>query len=163
MGEGEHEGRLELKFTNAPNQKTLKKYFPLPNEIFCLGLNASEIAIYAYLLHRENRKTYQCYPSYNTIGKAVNLSKNTVAKYVLSLEEKCLISTEPTKVRTQTGQVHNGSLMYTIRPIKDAQDHYYAVQMAQLELTAARQRAEEQRRKLDEERTKNEVQENASA
>ena len=152
-----------MKFINGAKKDTIKNYFPLPNEIFCLGLNASEIAIYAYLLHRENRKTYQCYPSYNTIGKAVNLSKNTVAKYVLSLEEKCLISTEPTKVRTEDGRVHNGSLMYTIRPIKDAQDHYYAVQMAQLELTAARQRAEEQRRKLDEERTKNEVQENASA
>ena len=152
-----------MKFINGAKKNTIKNYFPLPNEIFCLGLNASEIAIYAYLLHRENRETYQCYPSYNTIGKAVNLSKNTVAKYVLSLEEKCLISTEPTKVRTEDGRVHNGSLMYTIRPIKDAQDHYYAVQMAQLELTAARQRAEEQRRKLDEERTKNEVQENASA
>lgn len=143
-----------MKFNNGAKSKALKNYFPLPNEIFCLGLNASEIAIYAYLLHRENRETYQCYPSYNTIGKAVDLSKNTVAKYVSSLEEKCLISTEPTKVRTQAGQVHNGSLMYTIRPIKDAQDHYYAVQMAQLELTAARQRAEEQRRKLDEERLK---------
>ena len=152
-----------MKFINGAKKNTIKNYFPLPNEIFCLGLNTSEIAIYAYLLHRENRKTYQCYPSYNTIGKAVNLSKNTVAKYVLSLEEKCLISTEPTKVRTEDGRVHNGSLMYTIRPIKDAQDHYYAVQMAQLELTAARQRAEEQRRKLDEERTKNQAQENASA
>ena len=152
-----------MKFINGAKKNTIKNYFPLPNEIFCLGLNASEIAIYAYLLHRENRETYQCYPSYNTIGKAVDLSKNTVAKYVSSLEEKCLISTESTKVRTQTGQVHNGSLMYTIRPIKDAQDHYYAAQMAQLELTAARQRAEEQRKKFDEERTKNQVQENASA
>ena len=152
-----------MKFINGAKKNTIKNYFPLPNEIFCLGLNASEIAIYAYLLHRENRETYQCYPSYNTIGKAVDLNKNTGAKYVSSLEEKCLISTEPTKVRTQTGQVHNGSLMYTIRPIKDAQDNYYAAQMAQLELTAARQRAEEQRRKLDEERTKNRVQENASA
>ena len=152
-----------MKFNNGAKSKALKNYFPLPNEIFCLGLNASEIAIYAYLLHRENRETYQCYPSYNTIGKAVDLSKNTVAKYVSSLEEKCLISTEPTKVRTEDGRVHNGSLMYTIRPIKDALDHYYAAQMAQLELTAARQRAEEQRRKFDEEQIKNEVQENASA
>lgn len=133
-----------MKFINGAKKNTIKNYFPLPNEIFCLGLNASEIAIYAYLLHRENRETYQCYPSYNTIGKAVNLSKNTVAKYILSLEEKCLISTEPTKVRTEDGRVHNGSLLYTIRPIQDALNHYYAAQMAQLEVTAARQRVEEQ-------------------
>ena len=41
----------------------IKNYFPLPNEIFVLGLNAGEIAVYAYLLFCENRKTFQCWPS----------------------------------------------------------------------------------------------------
>ncbi len=38
-------------------------YFTLPNEIFVLNLCAGELAIYAYLLYLENRKTHECYPS----------------------------------------------------------------------------------------------------
>ena len=57
-------------------------YFPMPNEIFCLGLDSGEIAVYVYLMSCEDRETYQCYPSYNTIGKALKMSKKTVMKYV---------------------------------------------------------------------------------
>ena len=59
-----------------------RNFFPMPQKIFNLGMNAGEIAVYAYLMFRENRKTYQCYPSYRTIGEAVGMSKNTVKKYV---------------------------------------------------------------------------------
>ena len=82
-------------------------YFPMPNEIFCLGLNSGEIAVYSYLMSCENRETYQCYPSYNTIGNALKMSKKTVMKYVKSLEDKCLITTEHTTVTeggTKTGK-----------------------------------------------------------
>ena len=41
-----------------------------------------EIAVYNYLLRCEDRRTYQCHPSYRTIGRAVQLSENTVRKYV---------------------------------------------------------------------------------
>ena len=41
-----------------------KNYFTMPNEIFSLGLDASEIAVYAYLRCLESRSTYQCWPSY---------------------------------------------------------------------------------------------------
>jgi len=34
----------------------IKDYFPLPNEIFYLDLSYGEIAVYSYLLYRENRK-----------------------------------------------------------------------------------------------------------
>lgn len=44
-----------------------RNFFPLPNEIFNLGLSAGEIVVYAYLMFRENRKTYQCYPSYTHV------------------------------------------------------------------------------------------------
>ena len=53
------------------NQFSNKNYFTMPNEIFSLGLDASEIAVYAYLRCLENRRTYQCWPSYSTIGKAM--------------------------------------------------------------------------------------------
>ena len=64
----------------------------MPNEIFSLGLNHGEIAVYTYLMFCEDRKTFQCYPSYNTIGKALDMSKNTVMKYVKNLEEKSFIT-----------------------------------------------------------------------
>ena len=48
------------------NQSPNKNYFTMPNEIFSLGLDASEIAVYAYLRCLENRRTYQCWPSYTT-------------------------------------------------------------------------------------------------
>ena len=73
-----------------------KKTFPLPKDIFSLGLSAGELAVYAYLMYCEDRKSHQCWPSYKTIGKAVGMSENTVRKYVRELEYKTLILTEPT-------------------------------------------------------------------
>ena len=74
------------------NQFPSKNYFTLPNEIFSLGLGAGEIAVYAYLRCLENPSTYQCWPSYATIGKAIGRTKNTVMQYVDALSEKGLIS-----------------------------------------------------------------------
>ena len=130
-----------MKHRQYLKRDPIKNYFPLPNEIFVLGLNSGEISVYSYLLYLENRKTFQCWPSYKTIGKAVGMSQNTVRKYVMALEEKALISTEPTSVRTRSGQKRNGSLLYTIRPIQEALDFFYERQMAQTELAAQRQRA----------------------
>lgn len=45
------------------NSNAIKNYFPLPNEIYRLGLSPAEVSIYGYLLSVEDRKTYQCYPS----------------------------------------------------------------------------------------------------
>ena len=99
-----------------PKRDTDKCYFKMPNEVFCLDLGPKEISIYVYLLRCEDRDTYQCHPSYRTIGKAVKMCENTVRKYVLSLEEKGLIRTEPTTITTKDGRIRNGSLLYTIRP-----------------------------------------------
>ena len=118
-----------MKYNRYPKRDAIKNYFPLPNELFILCLNAGEISIYSYLLYLENRKTFQCWPSYKTIGKAVDMSQNTVRKYVLSLEDKALITTEPTTVYTKSGMKRNGSLLYTIRPIQEALDLFYARQM----------------------------------
>lgn len=110
-----------------------RNFFPLPNEIFNLGLSAGEIVVYAYLMYRENRKTYQCYPSYRTIGEAVGMSRNTVKKYVDALVEKQLIYTEPTTVETRDGKARNGNLLYTIRPLENAREYYVAQQMKTFE------------------------------
>ena len=50
------------------NQSPNKNYFTIPNEIFSLGLDASKIAVYAYLRCLENRSTYQCWPSYQSFS-----------------------------------------------------------------------------------------------
>ena len=83
----------------------------LPNEIFNMDLTAGEIALYAFLMRMEDRKTYSCYPSFKTIGNALRMSKNTVMKYVRLLEEKELIKTERTIVEHHDGSLRNGNLM----------------------------------------------------
>ena len=115
-----------MKYNSINNAK---RYFTLPNEIFCIGLSSGEIAVYSYLLRCENRKTYQCYPSYRTIGQALKMSQNTVRKYVQSLEDKHLITTERTEVITKDGRKRNGTLLYTIRPIAEAIDNFHSEQL----------------------------------
>ena len=104
-------------------------YFVLPNEIFNIDLSAGEIALYAFLMRKENRKDYTCYPSFKSIGNALKMSKNTVMKYVRLLEEKELISTERTIVEHHDGSLRNGNLMYKILPIKQALDSFYRRQL----------------------------------
>ena len=126
-----------------PKRDPIKDYFPLPNEIFSLGLSYGEIAVYSYLLYRENRKTFTCYPSYKTIGKALDMSRNTVCKYVRALAEKELITTEPTNIFTKKGEKLNENLLYTILPIEQAKKYFYDCQMQNFD----RMLNEEKRRK----------------
>ena len=130
-----------MNYYNSNHRERRGKYFPMPNIIFHLGLNVNEIAILAFLMSIENRKTFQCHPSYATIGEACGLSVNTVRKYVESLQRRGLIYTEPTKVTTRDGRAHNGSLLYTIMPIQPIEDAYYEEQMRKAENHALLQKA----------------------
>ena len=103
-------------------QTRLRRQFVLPNEIFDLGLSGGEILVYAFLIRCEDRKTYTCYPSYDTIGAAVGMSRNTVGKYVSLLERKGLIETEPTFFTSKDGKKCNGNLLFRILPIQDVID-----------------------------------------
>ena len=118
----------------------IKNYFPLPNEIYSLGLSAGAIAVYGFLMRIENRQTYQCTASYRTIGHATGMSVNTVRKYVVELEERGLITTERTTVTTRDGRILNGCLRYTILPIQQVVEGYHQQQLAELELSTERQR-----------------------
>ena len=110
-----------MKFERYPTRPKVLNYIT-PRELFQLDLCAEEIAIYSYLLSLEN-KDFQCWPSYKTIGKSLNIkSKNTVKKYVDSLCEKRLIETEYTDVYHGDLKM-NGNLKYTIRPIYEAIQH----------------------------------------
>ena len=115
-------------------------FFSLPNEVFLLGLSAGELAVYSFLKRCENRKTHQCWPSIRTIGEAVGMSENTVRKYIRQLEERGLITTEPTEVITKSSGRRNGNLLFTLRPIGEVIDDHYASQLAQLDLATERQR-----------------------
>ena len=120
---------------NRQNRNALKNYFPLPNEIFSLGLYSGEISVYAYLMYLEDRKTFKCHPSYKTIGRALKMSRNTVRKYVKGLEEKRLISTEPSSVTLKSGKKQNGNLLYTVLPIQEAVEYFYTRQIQSIELS----------------------------
>ena len=132
-----------------PTRDPIKNYFPLPNEIFLLGLTSGELAVYSYLMRCEDRRTHQCHPSYKTIGNAVNLSPNTVAKHVNGLREKHLILTESTEITTRQGEKRNGTLLYTIRPIEEALHHFYERQMEEVEDAQARQKIQRKLAELD--------------
>lgn len=124
--------RGEMWF-GAKKPNPADKFFPLPNRIFSLGLEAGEILVYAYLMYCEDRKTFKCYPSYAKIGDAVGMSKNTVIKYVRGLEDKRLIETEHTTIRRKSdNKARNGNLMYHILPIQTVVDYYDERQMRKL-------------------------------
>ena len=75
---------------------------------------------------------HQCWPSIGRISQHTGMSANTIAKYIRQLEEKQLINVEPTKVRTKRGEVRNGTLQFTIRPIQEAVNYKLERDLASL-------------------------------
>lgn len=99
-------------------------YFMVPNSALQLDLSGGEILLYSCLLYYEDRKTHTCYPSFREIGERIGMSKNTIMKYLRSLERRGLVETEQTLVWTQSGEIHNGTLKYHITPIVPIKDAY---------------------------------------
>ena len=120
-----------------------RNYYPMPKVLCQLGLSPGEIAVYSFLMFCEDRKTYQCYPSYRTIGEAVGMSRNTVSRYVRLLEEKGLIRTERTTITLKDGRKRNGSLLYTILPPEQAVEQYNQHQLQLAETAAERRRVQQ--------------------
>ncbi len=127
----------------------IKDYFPLPNEIFYFGLSYREVAVYTYLRYRENRKSFQCYPSYKSIGKALHMSRNTVSKYVQLLVDKELITTKPTSIFTKGNKKLNGNLLYTILPIEQAKQYFYKHQLEDFDRAIAEDKRKKRIEKLN--------------
>ena len=126
---------------NLQNNK-LKNFTPLPNEIFSLHLSTGELAAYAVLMRLEDPRTYECWPSYETIGKSIGKSKSSVKRYVAGLVEKGLITVEPTSVIMRNGLKKNGNLRYHIRPIREAMEWYTQHQLYLAEAAAERHRVQ---------------------
>ena len=143
-------------FQHWPKRDPNKHYYLVPNEVFNLGLSSHEIAAYNYLLRCEDRRTYQCHPSYRTISRAVQLNENTVRKYVAGLEEKGLIRTKSSTIITKDGRVRNGSLIYNIRPIQEVMELNYQRQFLRAELDVERAKAEKRMAELNRQNKKEE-------
>lgn len=116
-----------------------EKFFPLPREIFTFGLSQGEIALYAFLMYRENRKTHQCRVSHSDIADWIGMSSNTIAKYVDSLVEKGFIFSEHSTVTFRDGKTYRGKQVYTIRPLEEAKRRSLSRQMDLFEVEQARQ------------------------
>ncbi len=134
---------------NWAKRDPIKNYFPVPNEIFSLGLSSDAISIYGYLLSREDRKTYECLVSYRMISEAIGKSVTTVRKYVMELEERSLIRTERTNVVTKEGRKRNGRLLYHILPIQMAIDQFHERQLYEADLALERQRIQQRMAALE--------------
>ena len=133
---------------NAEMQKLKQQnYFPIPNAVFDLDLTDGEILVYAFLLRCEDRRTYQCHPSYTTIGRAIGKSVNSVRKYVQGLIQKGLIATEHTQIVTKSGETRNGNLLYTILPIQQVIDRQFERQMTLAMMESRKQEIQEKLRK----------------
>ena len=130
-----------MKHQKWPKRDSIKNYFLVPNEVFLLGLSPGELAVYSYLLFCEDRSTYQCWPSFKTIGKATGMSTNTVRKYVRMLEDRGLITAEATSIIMKDGQKRNGNLLFTIRPIQEAVEQFYQQQLEKVSLNVQREKA----------------------
>ena len=96
----------------------------MPNVIWGLELSPGAIATYGYLLFRENRKTYKCYPSFEDIGRAIGRSKRSVPEYVAELVDKKLIEVKNTTLTLSDGTKNNGTLEYHILNPQIAVKHY---------------------------------------
>ena len=83
----------------------------------------------------------------------MQLSENTVRKYVTSLEEKGLIRTEPSTITTKDGRVRNGSLIYNIRPIQEALERNYQRQFRRVEESVERARVQKRLAELEQQNT----------
>ena len=114
--------------------------FPVPNEVFQLGLQPGELLVYIYLHYQKGVRSGQCWPSYATIGAAVGMSRKTVQKHIGSLINKGLIQAEETMIRRKDGRRCNGSLLYTVRPIEQILKEREKEFLAELKLAEAQRK-----------------------
>ena len=114
--------------------------FPLPNEVFQLGLKGGGLLVYIYLQYQKGVRSGQCWPSYATIGAAVGMSRKTVQRHVCALVDKGFIATENTSVFSHGLKV-NGNLRYTLKPIRQVLKEREDEMLAELKLAEAQRKS----------------------
>lgn len=135
-----------MKRTKPPvGWEHVKNCFPVPNELLEFDLPGGAISVYIYLLRHADRRTGQCHPSAATMAKKLHYCRNTIANYVRLLEERGLIVTENTEIITKRGI---SNLLYTIVPLHEVTEAYYARQFEKAELATMQQKAKGKAEKL---------------
>ena len=94
-------------------------YFKLDNDIFSLRLDPYEFQIYAYLVSCAGRKG-ECWPSTNTIARALGMSQSTVISKIESLVRRQLIDKGTTIRHSKSGKASTGNNHYYIRSVAEA-------------------------------------------
>ena len=95
--------------------KNIKNFFTLPNEVFCLMLTPSELAVLSYFV-RCSDDTGICYPSIHTIATACAMSDNTVRKSIRKLEDREIITKSGGFRASKFGKEQNTSFIYELNP-----------------------------------------------
>ena len=124
-----------------------KAVFPLPNDVFRLGLKSGELLVYIYLQYQKGVRSDQCWPSYATIGAAVGMTRKTVQKHIGALINKGLVRAEYTQVFVH-GQKVNGNLLYTLKPIEQVFREREKAQLDKLKLAEAQRKWDEKVKRM---------------
>lgn len=103
------------------------RYTPCSGSVFCTSSIETERSETKETTSKKSGRG-----KFRRICQHTGMSANTVAKYIRQLEERQLINVEPTKVRTKSGEVRNGTLQFTIRPIQEAVNYHLERQLAGL-------------------------------
>ena len=94
-------------------------YFKIDNDIFSLRLDSYEFQVYAYLVSCAGKKG-ECWPSTNTIARALGMSQSTVISKINSLVRRQLVDKRMTTRRSDHGRVSTANNHYHIRATADA-------------------------------------------
>lgn len=81
---------MNAQWSYDPNQNS----FPLPHEVFELGLEQGALLVYIYLVHHRSLKHSPARLSYDAIGKAVGLCEKTVRRHLRTLASSGFIRIE---------------------------------------------------------------------
>ena len=119
-----------------------KAVFPLPNDVFRIGLKSGELLVYIYLQYQKGARSDQCWPSYATIGAAAGMSRKTVQKHIGALINKGLVHADYTSVFIH-GQKVNGNLLYTIKPVEQVLREREKAQLDKLKQAEAQRKWDE--------------------
>ena len=103
---------MKAQWSYDPNQNS----FPLPHEVFELGLEQGVLLVYVYLVYYKSLKRNTNALSCAIVSKAVGLCEKTVRRHLHTLVNQGLIQI--------TG--HGHSFSYSLCPIWDKVQEYHS-------------------------------------
>ena len=94
-------------------------YLTLDNDIFSLRLDSYGFQVYAYQVSCAGKKG-ECWPSTNTIARALGMSQSTVITKIDLLVRRQLIDKRTTTRHSKSGRASTGNNHYYIRSVAEA-------------------------------------------